>query len=306
MPLISKIKSLLYWCLPKSSASDLHHLYSLYSINRKAKKGGDSSYANERDILESLLKSLGMHSGFIVDIAASDGFSQSCTLGLFGSKKWSGLAVEMDPDKFSILAYIYSSFPNAKLARTRVTPNNIVDLLKSFEVPKDFEVLNLDIDSYDLYVIKSMLIGGFKPRVITMEINEKIPSGVYFTVDFDENHYWQTDHFYGCSIDAASEVVKEFGYILWKVEYNNAFFIKNEVASLYFEDQAAEQAYTKGYKIRADRRAKFPHNADVDHWLNLNSTEAVREIAEYFIRYRGKFTVRQNSSKPKQDQLRNT
>jgi len=177
--------------------------------------------------------------------------------------------------------------------------------LKAFEVPKDFEVLNLDIDSYDLYVIKSMLLGGFKPKVITMEINEKIPTGVYFTVDFDENHYWQVDHFYGCSIDAASEVVKEFGYILWKVDYNNAFFIKSDVASKDFEDQSANQAYLNGYKSRADRETKFPWNADVDHWLNLSTTEAIREITEYFKKYSGKFTVRQSSiiSKPTQPQL---
>ena len=296
MSFTSKIKFVVKKYLPKSSASELVHLYSL---NRKAKRGVDGSYADERATLENLVRSLGLNSGFVVDVAASDGFTQSCTLGLFGTKDWSGLAVEMDPDKFFKLAYIYSSFPNAKLARNRVTPNNIVDLLKAYEVPKDFDVLNLDIDSYDLHVIKSMLLGGFKPKVITMEINEKIPGGVFFTVNFDENHYWQADHFYGCSIDAASEVVKEFGYVLWKVDYNNAFFIKSEVASLHFKDQSAEQAYINGYKNRIDRKAKFPWNADVDHWLNLSTADAVTEIADYFSKYSGKFTVRQSSFNPK-------
>lgn len=297
MLLTSKIKSVVKQYLPKNNTTDF---IQLYWLNRKAKKGLDGSYADERATLENLIKRLGINSGFVVDVAASDGFSQSCTLGLFGKENWSGLAVEMDPDKFFKLSYIYSSFPNAKLARNRVTPNNIVDLLKAFEVPKDFEVLNLDIDSYDLHVIKSMLLGGFKPKVITMEINEKIPTGVYFTVDFDENHYWQVDHFYGCSIDAASEVVKEFGYILWKVDYNNAFFINIEVTSEDFEDQSPEQAYINGYKNRTDRETRFPWNADVDHWLNLPTTEVIREITEYFKKYNGKFTVRQSSivSKP--------
>jgi hypothetical protein len=32
----------------------------------------------------------------------------------------------MDPDNFSKLAFVYAGFPNAKLARSRVTPGTVV------------------------------------------------------------------------------------------------------------------------------------------------------------------------------------
>jgi len=230
-----------------------------------------------------------------VDMAASDGYHQSSTLGLFASSGWSGFAVEMDPEKFYKLSYIYSEFRNAKLARNRVTPNNVVDLLKSFEVPNDFDVLNLDIDSYDLEIITSILDSKFRPKIISMEINEKIPPGIFFTVNFDENHYWQGDHFYGCSIDAASEVIKSFDYILWQVENNNAFFISKEVALENFKDETASAAYIKGYKKNANREEIFPWNADVDHWLELSTEEAIEEINQHFKKYNGKFTLRSST-----------
>lgn len=57
----------------------------------------NGSSAGERVILEEPLRDLNITNGFVVDIAASDGFTQSCTFGLFGTEGWAGLAVEMCP-----------------------------------------------------------------------------------------------------------------------------------------------------------------------------------------------------------------
>jgi hypothetical protein len=230
--------------------------------------------------------------GFVIDIAASDGYSQSCTLGFFRRKGWSGLAVEMDPNKFSKLSFLYANYTNAKLARNRVTPNNIKSLLDAYEVPKDISILNLDIDSYDLYVIREMLKADYKPKIISMEVNEKIPSGIFFTVDYDDKHYWQGDHFYGCSIDAASSVVKPFGYILYSMEYNNAIFIRDDLISNDFSDLTAENAYIIGYKNQANRKKLFPWNSNVEQWLHSNTDDSIDLIREYFKKYEGKFTLR--------------
>ena len=86
-----------------------------------------------------------------------------------------------------------------RLARARVTPLNLVNSQPGNEVPKNFELLNLDIDSYDLRVVETILSSGFRPQIISMEVNEKIPSGIFFTVEYDDEHYWKGDHFYGCS-----------------------------------------------------------------------------------------------------------
>ena len=256
-------------------------------------KAGDGSFAGEYEVLDELATKLNIKNGFVIDVAASDGYSQSCTLGFFRRKGWSGLAVEMDPDKFAKLSFIYSSFRNAKLARNRVTPNNIKSLLESYEVPKDISILNLDIDSYDLYVIEKMLQEDYKPKIISMEINEKIPPGIFFTVDYDDDHYWQADHFYGCSIEAACSVVKPFGYILHKMEWNNAIFVRDDSLCDDFIDLTAEDAYNSGYLNKTNRKDKFYFNSDVEHWLHLDSSDAINEIRLYFGKYKGQFTLRQ-------------
>ena len=59
-------------------------------------KTGESSY------LHQIANTIEMADGYVVDIAAIDGFTQSPTLGFF-KMGWSGLAVEMDTEKFSKL-----------------------------------------------------------------------------------------------------------------------------------------------------------------------------------------------------------
>jgi len=229
--------------------------------------------------------------GFVVDVAASDGVALSCTLGFFKDVNWGGLAVEMDPEKFSRLAFVYAGFPNAKLARSRVTPSNVSALMQGFEVPSDFELLNLDIDSYDLYVIDELLKSSFRPKVISMEINEKIPPPIFFTVNYDDAHYWRGDHFFGCSLTAAASVVKAHGYILESLQYNNAVFIRADVAGVLFDDLSSNIAYDAGYRNRADRMKLFPWNADVDRLLDLSTPDAIKVVNELFAKYEGKYTL---------------
>jgi hypothetical protein len=262
---------------------EIHYLKSLFT---------NSSFANEYPKIKGIVSKLNITDGFVVDMAASDGVSQSCTLEFFKDSTWSGLALEMDPDKFAKLSFLYANFPNAKLARGRITPHNVVSTLLGFEVPNDFSLLNLDIDSYDLYVIYEMLKGGFRPKIISMEINEKIPSSVYFTVDYDEGHYWKGDHFYGCSLRAASETVKPFGYFLESLQYNNAIFVRSDLASHLFNDTSVEAAYEIGYKNKPDRKKLFPWNADVECLLEFSKDDSIKFINNFFSKYDGKYSIK--------------
>ena len=251
----------------------------------------DMSFGGEYQHLRMLTEKLDIKQGYVVDIAASDGVDQSCTLGFFRDPKWKGFAVEMEPLKFSRLAFLHSNFPDAKLARGRVTPLNVSALLQGFEVPPEFDILNLDIDSYDLEVLDAMLKSGFKPKIISMEINEKIPPPIYFNVTFNQDHVWQRDHFYGCSLTAAAQVVRPHGYILESVQYNNAVFVRADLAKGKIDEQSVEVAYDIGYRKRPDRVTLFPWNEHFDPILDCPPDLAIEFINTYFKKYTGKYTL---------------
>ena len=259
----------------------------LYNLRRAS--DADPSYAGEFGQIDRLLKQIGIEHGYVVDIAASDGVTQSSTLPLF-QRGWAGLAVEMSPRQFAGLAHIYADFGLARLARSRVTPLNVAALLGANEVPAAFDLLNLDIDSYDLAVLGALLAGGYRPKLVSMEINEKIPASVHFAVEYDEGHYWKGDHFYGCSLAAAGKLMRANDYILEGVEYNNALFVARECAA-GIVDVDNDVAYRAGYLDRPDRKTLFPWNADMETLQSVEPAQAVAMIDEKFAAYRGLYAL---------------
>jgi hypothetical protein len=229
--------------------------------------------------------------GYFVDVAASNGVHSSFIWPLLNSGSWAGLSVEMDPRKFAKLSYLYSRFDDVNLARIKVTPRNVCALLESHLVGHKFELLNLDIDSYDLAVLEAMLNGGFRPKVISMEINEKIPPPIMFEVRYQDDHYWAGDHFYGCSLASAQEKLSAYDYVLKEMVGGNAQFVEKSLIRDGFELPSLEEAYDLGYRHLPDRRGKFFYNSDVDHWLEIGTEAAKSQITGFFAQYAGQFDL---------------
>jgi hypothetical protein len=227
---------------------------------------------------------------YIVDIAASDGITMSPVFPFF-KKGAKGFAVEFDSRKFAKLAFVYRSFPQVTLLKQKVTPLNIAEIMKSNSVPSNFEILNLDIDSYDLELADAMLSSGFTPNIVTIEINEKIPPGIYFNVKYTPDHYWQGDHFYGCSLTAAKTTLNRHNYRLVWLEFNNAIFVQNDYAKCTWDSLSVEEAYKTGYLDRSNVKVLFSYNQNVWHWNNLSPKEAVIEIENFFLKYHDKFDI---------------
>ena len=188
------------------------------------------------------------------------------------------------------MKFVYKDFEKVHLSKTKVTPLNVLNILEEFDVPKNFDILNLDIDSYDLFVIKKLL-QSFKPKIVSMEVNEKIPVPIYFTVNYDENHFWKGDHFYGCSLQAAYEELVKFDYKLYTVVYNNAIFIPADT-EISFPNYTLKEFYENGYVNKIDRKKKFLHNKDVDILLDMKSEEALDFINDLFKDYFGKYKLK--------------
>ncbi|HEX2092276.1 MAG TPA: hypothetical protein VHG28_07725 [Longimicrobiaceae bacterium] len=243
----------------------------------------DPSHASEWTHLRGLLDRLGLAGdGFAVDLAAGDGVTSSCTLPLFRDRGWSGLAVECDPVRFALLEHVYRGFGRVRLARRRVTPGNAAALLAEHGVPREFTVLNLDLDSYDLAVAGAVL-AAFRPLVVDMEVNEKIPPPVRFALRYTPDFRWDEGHCYGCSLSAAADVLGAAGYRLEGLEYNNAFFVRADLAKRQgLRGVTPEAAYRAGYAERADRRRLFPWNRDMEDLLECGPEEVVSRLARRF------------------------
>ncbi|WP_017745153.1 FkbM family methyltransferase [Scytonema hofmannii] len=244
------------------------------------------SHLDEESIIKKYLNTINFVREYCVDIAASDGLTMSNTYFLF-EKGWSGLAVECDREKFAALASNYIDFSNVNLSKLLVTPDNIVSLLEANQIPKDFGLLNLDVDGYDYFILDKLLT-AFRPTIICAEINEKIPPPLKFTVNWDSSYVWENNHFYGQSICQLNILCDRYEYALVELHYNNAFLIPKEISP--YPSISPEEAYKKGYLERSDRKQKFPWNADIEELYSLSPERALNYVNRLFSKYHKKFS----------------
>jgi hypothetical protein len=254
---------------------------------RLGRKSGFSNFDEER-ILKHFIADLlpRDHSRTAVDIGAGDGVKASNTFALF-LEGWRGLGVESHSRRARRLAKAYKKFPDVTACRSSVAPSNVVELLRSHDIPKDFSVLSLDIDSYDFAVLDSIL-SSFHPYLIVTEINEKIPPPIRFVVKYDPG-FQAAHHFFGHSIASLGDLCERHGYVIISLEYNNAFIAPADLPGV--RPLSVEQAYLEGYLERPDRHAKFHRNYDMEVLQTLSAEEGVKFIEEYFAKLRGKYEV---------------
>lgn len=262
--------------------------YRLHRARVGAGKGRFSNFGEE-GILQKYIAQLlpeGDAGRTAVDIGAGDGVKGSNTYALF-SNGWRGVGFEGSNRKVCKLAGAYKYYPRVSAANCVVTPENVVPLLKAYNIEREFGVLSLDIDSYDYWVLDALL-AEFRPRVVVTEINEKIPPPIRFVVKYDPD-FQMTHHFFGYSIASLAELAARHNYAILEVEYNNAFLAPLELDGVRPRDAA--DAYREGYLNRPDRREKFRANANMEILHTLRPEEAVKFLDEFYARHRGKYEL---------------
>jgi hypothetical protein len=260
----------------------------LERAKQRLRQSGFSNFDEER-MLEEFVSTLlpALHSRTVVDIGAGDGVRGSNTYALF-LKGWRGVGFEGDVRRARRLARAYKNFEGVSARHALVTPSNVAALLREHDIPSDFGVLSLDIDSYDYFVLDSIL-KEFRPRLVVAEINEKIPPPVRFVVRYDPA-FRLSHHFFGYSIASLEELCQRYDYALLALEYNNAFIAPRELVAGTRSLDSAE-AYRRGYLERPDRRERFPDNHDMEALHSMTPEEAAAFLDRFFARHRGKYEL---------------
>jgi len=259
--------------------------YSLQRVRYSLRPQG-FSHSSEQRILSNHISDL-LPAGnpeTVVDIGAGNGIRWSNTYSLF-LEGWKGAGIEADERKFAQLQRAYKNLPNAVAVHQTADPDNIVALLQSLDIEKDFSVLSLDIDGNDYWVLKAIL-SEFRPTFVVTEINEKIPPPLRFLFKYERNAQLR-HHFFGYSIAVLEDLCEEFNYGLLELEYNNAFIAPRELKGAKFLD--AEKAYVLGYRDRPDRKQRFASNLDMEILHSLSPAKGISFLKDFYAKESGKY-----------------
>lgn len=176
------------------------------------------SESGEDGILQGIFSKIGTTNKFCVEFGAGDGIG--CNTGLLITKLgWKGLQMDVRED---VMHWV---------KRETVTAENINELFSTYQVPKEFDLLSIDVDFNDYWIWKAL--AGYSPRVVVIEYNASIPAHESKASVYDPNGVWDGTNYFGGSLKAMDELGKQKGYTLIGCNKKgvNAFFVRNDIVT---------------------------------------------------------------------------
>jgi hypothetical protein len=116
------------------------------------------------------------------------------------------------------------------LQREFITKDNIVNLFKKHNVPSIINVLSVDIDSNDFYVLKKIL-DAYTCDIIICEYNSSWLANDDKIITYHEKNQWDGSNYFGASLMALYKLANHYGYSLIYCNKNgvNCFFVRNSL-----------------------------------------------------------------------------
>jgi hypothetical protein len=187
------------------------------------------SQSGEDGIIQEIFRRIGEDTRFFVEFGAGDGVQ--CNSAWFAiEKQWHGLLIDMGEQNYSVMRGVYRDLAGVTCLNTSVSSANIEQILAANAVPKQFDLLSIDIDGNDYWVWAA--IRRWRPRVVAIEYNANFPPPARWVMKENPNHRWDGTDYFGASLSSLAALGQEKGYAL--VGTNtlgvNAFFVRRDTA----------------------------------------------------------------------------
>ena len=181
----------------------------------RSQKGEDVS-------LKWTFDNIGTTNKYYVEFGAIDGFEDCNSLYFREKQEWEGLLLESG--KWFPVA------PNDKinLKIETVSKDNICDIFEKYNVPKEFDLLSVDIDSIDYWVTRSIL-NQYSPRCIMVEVNVRFEPDQSWRLKDNPDWDWDGLKWYGASPLAYKKMLNARGYTPVYVHVDDMIAIRNDV-----------------------------------------------------------------------------
>ena len=224
------------------------------------------SQTDEDGIINEIFNRIGTTNKQFLEFGVNSEFNNTTYLLMKG---WKGVWLESSGWKFINIKKKYSSSiinGSLKLYKKRITVENVNKEIKSLNLNKFIDLLSLDIDGNELYVLNKLKT--ISPRVIVVEYNAKFPPPIRKSIKYDPKFIWKYDDYFGTSLQLLEDNLKNFGYVLagCNILGVNAFFIKKKLVQNKFSKNTTAKFHYQ--KFRSGLNNIRSSHLSSDKWLN--------------------------------------
>jgi len=211
------------------------------------------SQNGEDGILEAIFAAIGVTNRYFVEFGSGN-LSECNTVYLARWKGWRGLW--MDATYLDV---------KQRVKQEQLTADNVEALFMKYEVPRQFDLLSIDIDGNDYWVWKAIV--DYYPRVVVIEYNATIPPTECRTIPYDPHYRWDgSTNYFGASLLALHQLGTQKGYALVGCDASgtNAFFVKRHLAAGRFLAREVPSLYRPPSAFEGHGHPRDPVRTMVD------------------------------------------
>ena len=234
------------------------------------------SETGEDGILLYIYSIIGTTNRKFVDIGAG-GINGSNTANLILNHDFTGLLIDGNEKSIKSAREFFEFQQVASgltMLSTFVTAENINDLIRQSGIQGEIDLLCIDIDGMDYWVLNA--IDFIDPRVVVLEYQDILGPERAWTVpykkDFDVHSYpvnKETNNYCGASLRAFTKLCNARGYRLVGCNKTgwNAFFVKKGLGESFLAEISVDSCFKSDWN-RFGMENRFPLVKDMD-WVEV-------------------------------------
>jgi hypothetical protein len=224
----------------KSQVIDLRRRIEKYK-NPLNNSGMKLYSQNEEDgITLEILRRMGVQRGVFAEFGVGDGLENNTLL--LAACRWRGFWVggedlAFDPNvgglKNKNFSYLKSWITRENIATLYQDGLSALSLSPS---SSDVDVISLDLDGNDIYLVEELLRVGARPKLFIVEYNSKFIPPIRWKIDYNDKHTWSGDDYFGASLCSYQDMFESFGYQVICCNAHtgsNAFFVPKTMMHLF-------------------------------------------------------------------------
>ena len=215
----------------ENNVTNEKHIWK-YGCKIKSQNGEDG-------IIFHILNAIGTTNKTTVEICAGDGIECN-SANLILNHDFHGILFDGNVNALKNGLKFYNSknlIEKVSMCNCWLTAENVVEALHLVKTPIEPDLLITDVDGIDYWLVKAIVEGGFKPRVICVEYQDIIGPYKSITVPYDPNFNHQLYDCYegpnycGASLKAFINLLAKYNYAFVGCEGLgfNGFFVRKDV-----------------------------------------------------------------------------
>lgn len=187
------------------------------------------SQNGEDGVIAEIYRRIGHGNRVFAEVGVGDGVENNTAF--LHSLGWTGFWFDGEPPRFGVP----SAESGLRFQQAFVDRENIAALFSSAGVPRDLDLLSLDIDQNTYFAWQGLR--DWKARVIVVEYNASIPASIEWCCNYDPKRTWDGSVNFGASLKAFEKLGRESGYTLVHAEIlgANAFFVRDDLVAGHFD-----------------------------------------------------------------------